>query len=161
MRYSLRTLLIALAIVPPALAVALGEEPQSDATKKELDKVQGEWLLVFWRFDGKDLDAAKELGAIGDKTTMMITGHRYIIAVGDTVYEEGTAEIDPTTSPAKFDTTATIIAGQPKKDMRSGICILKDDLLIVCVNYSEKRPTTFSAEAGSKSEIVIYRRMKK
>lgn len=158
-RYRLRTLVLLTVLGPPVLAVALGEEPQGDAAKKELDKVQGKWLLVFWRFDGKDLDAAKELGTVGDKTTITFTANAYVVKVGDKVYEEGTASFDPTILPPTFNSSTVTIAAQPQVSSRPGIYLLKDNLFIACVNFGRKKPTTFSAEAGENQEIVIYRRL--
>jgi hypothetical protein len=38
---------------------------------------------------------------------------------------------------------------------------VQDDLFIACIGYTGKRPRAFSAEAASKNELVVYKRLRK
>lgn len=157
MQYRLRTLLIVLAVMPP-MAVAWAEEPTNRLMKQELDKLKGDWLLVYSRADGKDLDAAKELGAEGDKITLTFTESRYVVKLGEKVYEEGDYNIDPSASPPALITVVTLLDGKRVERKMFGIYLVKDDIFIACISHNANRPAVFSAEANSEREIVVYRR---
>jgi uncharacterized protein (TIGR03067 family) len=124
-RYSLRTLLILLAIGP--LVAAWAEEPTNRLMKQELDRLKGDWQLVYFRADGKDFDAAKELGAEGDKITLTFTESRYVVKVGEKVHEEGN-NIDPSTSPPTLNTVVTLLGGERVERKMFGIYLVKDDI---------------------------------
>ena len=86
------------------------------------------------------------------------SGNHFVVKVGQKVYEEGTAVIDLSTSPATFDTVVTMKEGQARQDKARGIYLVQDDLLIACISYDGFRPVVFSAERNSRRELVIYRR---
>jgi uncharacterized protein (TIGR03067 family) len=156
MRFRLRTLLIVLAVMPPMGARA--EEPTNRLMKQELDKLKGDWLLVYFRADGKDFDAAKELGAEGDKITLTFTESRYVVKVGEKVYEEGDYNIDPRALLPALDTVVTLLDGKRVERKMFGIYPVKDDIFIACISHNANKPAVFSAEANSEREIVVYRR---
>jgi uncharacterized protein (TIGR03067 family) len=157
MRYLLRALLIVLAVLPP-MVVAWAEEPTNRLMKQELDKLKGDWLLVYFRADGKDFDAAKELGAEGDKITLTFTEGRYVVKVGEKVYEEGDYNIDPSASPPTLNTVVTLLDGKRVERKMFGIYLVKDDIFIACISHNANKPAVFSAEANSEREMVVYRR---
>lgn len=159
MQFRPQTLLIAVAIGPLVVAIARADKPPSEAAAKELAKLQGAWLLVHFRCDGKDFDAAKVLGAAGEETKLTFTGNRYVVTVGKRIHEEGMADVDPATLTAIF--TISQVAGRPVVLRQAGTYLLKDRLFIACLRVGETAPTTFSAEAGENTELVIYRRLDK
>ena len=159
MCYSLRTLLLLTILGLPLLAQ--GGDPPSGTAKKELEKLQGDWLLVFWRADGKDLDAAKEIGTAGDKATITFSGSSFVVRVGKDAYEEGTVSIDTSTSPPGLNVSTTKLSGQPHVAKQAGIYLLRDNLFIACLGLGGNKASVFSAEAGENTELVVYRRLNK
>lgn len=67
-------------------------------------------------------------------------------------------ELAPDRDPKSFEYLPTENSGRPGRLRYPGIYLSQDDLFIACVGYGGKRPRSFSAEAGSKNELVVYKR---
>ncbi len=82
-------------LVPMTLLLAA--QPDQDAGKKELKRLQGAWVMVGLEIDGKDVPANKIA-----QTTLTIKGDRYCTKVKKTEHE-CTIRLDPTKKPAAID----------------------------------------------------------
>jgi uncharacterized protein (TIGR03067 family) len=150
----LRSALSAKITLPDSVDLLAAEvDPHSSTARQEMQNIQGDWLLVYWRMNAKDLDAAKE------KIVLTFTDNEFSVRIGDRLHEAGTFSLNPAASPPAFDHTVTTIEGKPAELRLPGIYLLRDDLLIVCVGYGGDRPKTFSTGAVSSEELVIYRRL--
>jgi uncharacterized protein (TIGR03067 family) len=129
--------------------------PERDDVQQELQKLAGAWVLVYWLFDGKEQSLS------GSRPVISFSGAAFTIRVGEEVIERGAMEVlDPDRNPNALDYAPTEVRGRPVHLKYPGIYILQDDLFIACINYRGKRPKAFSAEATSRNELVIYKRMR-
>src|SRR5256885_15921122 len=87
-RFAVKRLLL---LVLPA-AFLLAAEP-ADEAKKDLEKLQGEWVMATLEVDGKPVPEEKLRG-----TTLTIKGDKYITHVKDTKHEV-TIKLDPSKKP--------------------------------------------------------------
>lgn len=126
-----------------------------DALRKELAKFQGGWTLVYWLYNGKEMPTTER------NIKLSFLGEKFVIHEGDKEIEEGAFEgLDPVQRPKVFTYAPTVIRGLPNSLKFPAIYMLQDDVFIACVGYDGIRPRTFSAEAGSKIELVIYMRIR-
>ncbi len=112
-------------------------------------------MLVYWRYNGTEPPES------GKEIILSLAAEKFTIRIGGAVTEEGVFEgLDPDESPKAFDYAPTQVDGRPVQWKFPGIYLLQDDVFIACVGYGGRRPTAFSAEAGSENELVIYKRIK-
>lgn len=144
-----------------AIVVAIGvltaaDDPQGDAAKKELKKLEGSWVPVSLRLGGKE--APKE--AI-QNLTLTFMGNKFTVKAGDKVFGTGTVKIDPTKELKTMDTRYT--EGENKGKTEVGIYKLEGDTLTTCFaeTGNDKRPTSFSSKEGSKQELTVFKRAKR
>jgi uncharacterized protein (TIGR03067 family) len=79
---------------------------------------------------------------------------------GDQVLVAGTVTLDPTKKPKASDLTLT--EGENKEKRGVAIYELTGDTFRLCAaRPGEKRPTEFSAKAGSGQMLIVYKREKK
>jgi uncharacterized protein (TIGR03067 family) len=144
-----------------ALALLLGgglraEDKKGDkgaAVKEEYKRLNGTWELVRAVDDGKELPAPKV------KTTVTFKDGKYTARQGGKVVAEGTAKLDPTTSPKAVDTTPA--TGADKGKTSRGIYEVKGDTQRVCfARPGQPRPKTFGAKEGSGHGLATYKRVK-
>jgi uncharacterized protein (TIGR03067 family) len=116
--------------------ILIAAEP-ADEAKKELDKLQGDWVMTGLEIDGKELPDEKF-----KETTLRIKGDQYIVATGKSKYEV-TIKVDPTQKPRHMD-----------MEFPNGTCLPKvgkaiykregDTLIIVRAQSTDgDRPTQF------------------
>jgi len=124
-------------------------EPKVDPAKKDLEKLQGSWVLVYWLVDGEEKPTADR------KIVLSFKGNKLTIREGDKVIEEASIkDLDSGKQPKTFEYVT-------ERGSYPAIYLVEGDLFIACVGYGGGRPATFSAEAGSKNELVVYKRVKK
>jgi uncharacterized protein (TIGR03067 family) len=124
-----------------------------DAALQELEKFKGSWALAYWLFDGEELSVA-------DRYVMTFDAENFTIRRGGTLIERGHVEgLDPERRPKPYDYVPTEVNGEPVRLKYPGIYLLEDDLFVACIGYKGARPTAFSSPAGSRNELVVYRRL--
>ena len=126
-----------------------------EASKKDLDQLQGTWTLVSEERDGKKLP-----GEEVKKTKITFTGDKFPDTSGIGTSRNGVIKIDPTKTPKWMNSTATDDAGKGKASM--GIYEIKGDDYKVCFSPPGKdRPTEFASKQGSGIILQVWRRERK
>jgi uncharacterized protein (TIGR03067 family) len=140
-----------------ALAIFLGTNGSAsaeDATKKDLEKMQGDWAQVSYVVDGGKLpdDEAQAL-------FRSIKDDKYTIFQFKKVIGKGTIKLDASRKPKTIDATTT--AGGRSLTLL-GIYELDQDTLKLCFAPPGKpRPTDFTSRKGSEHRLSVWEREKK
>lgn len=121
----------------------------------EQAKFQGTWQLIAAESNG---EKAPEERVKSVRVT--ITENSHTVRVGDQVVAHDVSfAIDPSKTPKEV--TDTINEGPNKGKQIEGIYNLEGDTLISCVApIGKKRPTEFTAKAGSGLTLRVFRRAK-
>jgi uncharacterized protein (TIGR03067 family) len=138
------------------IVVAAGSLIAVDASKDDLDKLQGTWTLVSAVRDGKDVPDDEV-----SRTTLVIEGDAFTFPEGATVGTgpSGTFKVDPSQTPKAID--ATPAAGPHKGETWLGIYAIEGDLYKVgFAPPGQARPTRFVSEPGSGRLHSVWRRGK-
>jgi uncharacterized protein (TIGR03067 family) len=135
--------------LPVLLLVAA--KPADDA-KKDLEKLQGEWIMTELEIDGKPVPGDKIEG-----TTLTIKGDKYIVSVKDKKHEV-TITLDPSKDPKAIDMAFTDGTDAPK--VGKGIYKLDSDTLILVRAQAtdSERPTSFGTWPNSGCFMVTWKR---
>src|SRR5262245_38661383 len=140
------------------VVLAVGALIAADAedAKKELEKMQGTWQLVFGERDGKKF-TEEEI----KKTKLIIKGDTFRIPDSDVgTAQEGTFKIDASKKPKEIDSMAG--KGPDKGKTSPGIYELDGDTHKVCFAPPGKdRPKEFSSKVGSGHILQTWKREKK
>ena len=139
----LRWLVPALLLV---IAPTLRADDKDEKVDAAMEKLQGKWLVVTYKNDGKD-----ESPKSGTVMAMEIKKNHYTLKKdGDEEYR-GDLKID---SPGKI--TATLFDAKDKKLGEAlGIYKMDGEKLTICWDEeSGDRPTEFSSESGSKDRLI-------
>jgi uncharacterized protein (TIGR03067 family) len=137
----------------PAALVLLTTQPGTDDTgKKELQRVQGAWVMVALEIDGKEVAADKI-----DTTTLTIKGNHYTTRVKKSEHE-CTIRLDPTKKPPQIDMIFTKPGSAP--ETCEGIYEIKDDTLRIArgLRADQKRPDQFMTWPDTGYFIVTWKR---
>ena len=138
-----------------AIGLFLGGDKPNDATKKEIEKLQGTWAVQTVEFDGEKL------------TEKFITEIKLVVA-GDKItvngnfpekerYGKFTWKIDPTTMPKVIDLS---LSGE-EKNVLEGIYQLEKDNWKICLKLNPRnRPDKFATQQGSDTVLVNLKREK-
>jgi uncharacterized protein (TIGR03067 family) len=147
-------------LILPALlsmfALAVGALAQDEATKKDMNQIQGSWRLVSRERDGKadPADVIKDILMThkGDAFTF----NQSSSGAGAT---KGTFKLDASKSPKAID---RIPADGPQKGKTlMGIYKLEGDTLTLCVSVEGKdRPMEFAAKPKSGLVLSVWKREK-
>jgi uncharacterized protein (TIGR03067 family) len=135
-----------------AVGLAIAGDEAKEAAKKELDDLQGDWLLVSAMRDGKDMpqDMVKAL-------KNAIKGDQFTITCDGKTLEEGTLKLDTTKKPKQID----MAIGEGKPTVL-GIYQLTGDSYRLCYARPGKdRPKEFSAREGTGCTLSVWQRAKK
>ena len=133
----------------------LGADAPSDAAKKELAKLDGEWSMVSATRDGQALPedmvkTAKRVAKDGEIT----------VTFGEMVYMKAKVTIDPSKKPKTIDYAVT--EGGNKGKTVLGIYELDGDTVKFCFGGPEKeRPDDFTSKEGSGRVLSVWKRDKK
>ena len=141
----------ALLLAAAGLLIA-AEAPQDEATKKELEKMQGDWVMVESTHDGKKM--SNEDVKLFKRT---VKNDRYTITRGGEVIGEGTFKLDPTKKPKTIEAVRT--AGPDKDKPMLGIYEVEGDTYKVCLALpGEERPKAFESKEGTKHTVSIWKK---
>jgi uncharacterized protein (TIGR03067 family) len=137
------------------LVALLGADTAKKEGGKDLDKLQGDWVMESSQRDGKKMPA-EELGKI--KRT--IAGDKMTITRDGDVIAKGTIKVDAAKKPKAIDVTFSNQAGE-EQTIR-GIYEVDGDRQKVCyAPPGMDRPKEFSAEAGSGHTMSVWKKEKK
>ncbi len=142
------------------VVLAIGFLPATDDkqdTKKDMEAMQGTWVLVSGKQDGVETPPE-----IVKKTTIVIADNRFTFpnssSVGTSV--SGTFLLDASKRPKMMDSTAD--AGPDKGKTSLGIYEMGRDEYEVCFAAPGKeRPTEFTSKPGSGHNLQVWKRAPK
>jgi uncharacterized protein (TIGR03067 family) len=139
-----------LSLILPA-ALLLAAEPADDA-KKELEKLQGEWVMAALEVDGKAVPEEK----LRD-TTLTIKDDKYIVTVKETKHEV-TFKLDPSQKPKAIDMSFPDGANLAK--VGKGIYKIDGDTFVMCRAQmpDQARPTEFGTWPNTGYFLVTWKR---
>src|SRR5262245_61846033 len=128
-----------------SMALVAATSGGDDASKKDLERMQGEWQLVSLMRDGQEQperELAKMVRAVsGNDLTIVVEGAEGVATLKSTIV------LDATKNPKSMDVTRT--NGPTKGQVSLAIYEFDGDLLKTCVAPPGKdRPTEFAAAAG-------------
>ena len=124
-----------------------------DAARQELEKLAGSWVLVYWLFDGEERSVA-------ERYVITFDAENFTIRRGGTLIERGQIKgLAPERHPKWWDYVPTEVNGEPVRLKYPGVYLLEDDLFVACIGYKGARPRAFFSSAGSRNELVVYRRL--
>jgi uncharacterized protein (TIGR03067 family) len=134
-----------------ALLVAAQPEAQEPG-KKELERLQGTWVMAALEVDGKDVAANKI-----EDTTLTIKGDRYRVKVKEAEHE-CVIRLDPKKTPPAMDMIFTKPGSAP--ETIGGIYEIKDDTLRIArgLGADQKRPDQFMTWPGTNYFVVTWKR---
>lgn len=129
-------------IVVACVSISALHADETDAIKKDLAQLQGEWTMVSGSADGQAMpeEMRKEMKRLckGDEVTVMM---------GSQVFLKAKFTIDPTKKPKTVDYDMT--EGFTKGKKQLGIYELNGDTFKACFNSpGAERPTEFKSGAG-------------
>jgi uncharacterized protein (TIGR03067 family) len=131
------------------------DEPKSDATKTDLERLQGDWGAVAMTRDGQ---------AFPDEDVQALfrtmKGDQYTVFRFRKVIGSGTFKLDASKKPKTIDLQAASAAAkiQPIK----GIYDFDGDTWKICYGSPGKeRPKEFTAKEGSGDTLAVWEREKK
>ena len=139
----------ALFLASLTLVLLAADQAQDDEIKKELDKLQGSWLIQSWEQDGKADESHKAAKVVfaGDTFTRQ--------SPKETV--KGKVKLDPKAKPKTIDTTYT--EGPNKDKTILAIMEMKGERIVVCYNDGGKeRPKEFATTANSGLVLIRYKK---
>jgi uncharacterized protein (TIGR03067 family) len=147
-----------------ALAVLAADDPTKDAAKRDLEKLQGTWVLVGGEEKGRVLS---EKDARSEQESLVFQGDKLTIIRGE---HKGSGQIrlDPGKKPAWLD----LFDPSDKSKANHAIYALDGDRLTICVsrkwglNKKEERPVKFTTKREDNKGLPglvlgIYQRQKK
>jgi uncharacterized protein (TIGR03067 family) len=146
-----RTLLTLLAVG----VLSAADPPRDDATKKDLERLQGDWAGVQMIRNGVKV-TDDEIQVI----FRTIKGNESTLLLFDKALLKETFTIDATKKPKTIDVVSPM--GPDKAKSMLGIYEIDDRTLKICLAEPGKaRPTDFAAKAGSGHVLTVWEREKK
>ncbi len=140
----------------PALSVVVlfaADAPKEDATKKDLEKMQGTWAVVSQEFSGTKLTEEMIKQA---NVTLVVKDQTYTILFGTQQVAKGKIKLDATKKPKQID-------GIDDKGMTMlGIYEIDGDMMKV--NFAQPgndRPTELATKEKSMQILIGYKRVSK
>jgi uncharacterized protein (TIGR03067 family) len=137
-------------IVVAALSF-VAADAADDASKKDLEKLQGTWQLQSATRDGVAAPAEE-----GPKIKLTFKGNKLTLLEGERPYN-ATVMLDATRKPA----TINFVLEDGKQTVK-GIYLLDGDTLKMCTGApGNERPREFASKAGTDVSLTVYKREKK
>jgi uncharacterized protein (TIGR03067 family) len=150
----MKTLRNALLIGLTAFAISQVQAEDSEATKKDMAQLQGEWSMVSGSADGQPMPAEmlkqmKRVCKADEATTMM----------GTQVFLKAKITIDPSKKPKTIDYQMT--EGFTKGKTQLGIYEVDGDTFKACFSKpGAERPTDFTTKPGDGRTLSVWKRDK-
>ena len=142
-----------LGVIASVLGVLIAADVSDDATKKDLEKFQGNWLLISLERDGKKTPPEE-----AKKFTLPIQGNKFMLRKDAVIISEGTMTLDLTKKPKEIDESIT--NGVHKGTVYSAIYEIDDEHHKICFAAAGKeRPTAFIS--GNGQLLQVWKREKK
>ena len=151
---SMKTSPTAFLIVLAATTMSSAWTEDSEAIKKDVAQLQGEWSMVSGSADGNAMpDAMKETAkriCKGDETT---------VTVGAQLFMKAKFTIDPSRKPKTID--YLMLDGPTKGKKQLGIYELTGDTAKFCFGSpGAERPTDFTSKPGDHRTLSVWKREK-
>jgi uncharacterized protein (TIGR03067 family) len=151
---SMKTLPTAFLIGLAAVATSTAWAEDSEAIKKDIAQLQGEWSMVSGSADGSAMpDAMRETAkrvCKGDETT---------VTVGEQLFMKAKFTIDPSRKPKTID--YQMIDGPTKGKKQLGIYALEGDTVKFCFGSpGSERPPDFTSKPGDGRTLSVWKRKK-
>jgi uncharacterized protein (TIGR03067 family) len=136
-----------------SLAFLLTGAAQNDAAKKDLESIQGTWVMEALEVNGMDVAAEKLNGAV-----LTIKGDRYELKLKDKVINVFTLKLHPGKSPKELDMTAQ--EGANKDKVHRGIYKIENGKFIFArgLEPEQDRPTEFATWPGTNCFVVTWKK---
>jgi uncharacterized protein (TIGR03067 family) len=132
------------------------DQPPADATKKDLEKLQGDWAAVSFVSNGFKL--ADDDAQAYFRT---IKGNQYTVSRYDKVMGKGNFTLDATKKPKTID-IETYLPGGKKGPPVLGIYEFDGEKWKLCHGRpGSERPTAFESKEGSGLSLTVWEREKK
>lgn len=138
-----------------AFGALAADLPKDEAAKKDLEKMQGDWVVVSMIRDGDKVpdDEAQVV-------FRTVKGDQYTIFRFDKPYGGGTLTLDATKKPRAIDALPASASGKSKPLL--GIYEFDGDNFKVCfAPPGADRPTDFSCKKDSGHTLTVWAREKK
>ena len=139
-------------VLPFAVVFLIAAAGAAQDTKKELEKLQGEWTMVS--METKGMKAPAE---VVKKYKLTIKGDQWTVTTLNAGEGKATFKIDPSKNPKTIDLTFKVAE---KETPSQGIYKLEGDTLTLCrIAGGRERPKEFKTteEAGI---LVVWKRAK-
>jgi len=130
----------------------LGADAPSDAAKKDLAALQGEWKVEKAVRGGMAAPAD-----VVEKLKLKFEGVKVVVDEGTARDEQAEVTLDPSKKPAAVD----IVPTRPGKEIVKGIYKLDGDSLTMCWAKSGERPSEFASKEGTEVVLFVLKRVKK
>ena len=131
------------------------DEPKSDASKKDLERLQGDWAAVSMIHDGHKVpdDDVQSL-------FRTMKGDQYTVFLFKKVIGKGTFKLDASKKPKTIDLQPASAAAKIQPIL--GIYEFDGDTWKICyANPGKERPTEFTAKEESGHTLAMWEREKK
>jgi len=141
-----------LIVLATALA-AVADKPKDQATK-DLEKLQGTWVMSELEVNGALVAPEKLKG-----TTLVIKGDKYIVKVKDKAHQT-TIKLDPSHKPKAID--MYFPAGPEAPKLSKGVYELDGDTFKLCRHQmpGQDRPTQIGSWPDTNLFVVTWKRQK-
>lgn len=139
-------------LISLAVGFLLAADAKDEKAKKDLQQLQGAWLMAKLEIDGERVPEEK----LRD-TRLVIKGNKYTVTIKDKKFET-TLTLDPTQEPKHVD---AVFADGPTKDkVHRGIYEWKGDTFRLCRNFNPDadRPTEFATSPNTGNFTVLWKR---
>jgi len=150
----MKTLRNALLIGLAAFVVSQAWAEDSEATKKEMAQLQGEWSMMSGSVNGQPMpdEMRKQMKRV-------CKGDEAITTMGAMVYLKAKISIDPSKKPKTIDYQIT--GGATKGKTQLGIYELDGDTFRSCFSApGVLRPADFTTKPGDQRTLTVWKREK-
>src|SRR5262249_38938548 len=129
---------------------------ETDADKKDKDKLQGNWNAISSELGGKEKPEAKE-------NSLAFKGDEFSVTRGGEVFLKGTFKVDSSKNPKTIDMKIKEGRDDYEGETARGIYKLEGDGLTWRVGEpgSGNRPMAFATKEGTKTLLIKLKREKK
>jgi uncharacterized protein (TIGR03067 family) len=138
-----------------ASLLAVAASVRADDAKKDLDAMQGSWVLVSSDFNGQKTpeDQLKSI-------RRTIKDDKITITIGEMEIYQGTFKLDASKKPKAIDVTMN--TGQNKGQVSLGIYEFDGETMKVCMaGPGGPRPTDYTAKEGTNQRVAVWKKEKK